>query len=194
MEMELGRNAISLLNVPGDCLRWMNLGGRATTYNAEGRRNFEVELPEDYARDLYEDGWRIKKRGCIPGTKEYKNFEFDADVDLDDVTYKIKVTANFDSQRPPTVYRLVEGQKKLVPLYTDGIGDRNVSIIDKDYILSCDLDLNGYVATKGKKDGLKGIYLDNAVFVVRGSAARNKYADFEIADDDNGDVPWDPKA
>lgn len=190
MEMEMGRNTLSLLDVPGEVLRWMNLSGRETEYNPKGRRNFEVELPEDYAQALFEDGWRIKKRGNIPGTKEYKNFDFDDDVELDDVTYKIKIVCNFDSIKPPTVYRLVDGQKKLQPLSVDGIGDKNIGIIDKDYILSVDMDLNGYVATKGKKDGKKSIYLENAVFTVRGSATRNKYAEFEIADEDVGEVPW----
>ena len=39
---------------------WLNFSGRGSTYNAEGSRNFCVELDNDTAEMLKADGWNVK--------------------------------------------------------------------------------------------------------------------------------------
>ena len=73
MEMQLFRKEVRFTDVPASNLRWLNLEGRASNYNIKGSRNFELELPEDYARDLADLGWRVKKNGYDPDKDKFVN-------------------------------------------------------------------------------------------------------------------------
>ena len=46
--------------VEGAKLIFRNFSGKKSTYNATGKREFAVVLPEDYAERMLADGWNVK--------------------------------------------------------------------------------------------------------------------------------------
>lgn len=188
MEMTLMKKELHLTDVPAGNLMWMNLEGRASNYNAKGSRNFELELPEDYARDLAELGWRVKKHGYDSDQDKFVNTS-DLDADLDKSIFKIKVTVSYDSNEPPQVFRVVKGQNKKRLMRPNAANvDYDVARIDSDRIEYADLIINGW---RSKRDGLMSAFLGVAVFVVEENAVLDKWAAYDLEDD--GEVPWNKK-
>lgn len=186
MEMSIFKKELHLTDVPANCLMWMNLEGRASNYNIKGARNFELELPEEYARDLHELGWRVKKRGYDPDRDKFINTD-DLDADLEKAIYKIKITVNYDSNEPPQIYRVVKGSTKRRLMKPNAENpDWNVAKIDSDRIDTCDLIINGW---RSKKDSIISAFLSTAIFVVQENEVTDKWASFEI--EDEGSVPWE---
>ena len=185
MEMQLFKKEVRFTDVPSANLRWLNLEGRASNYNIKGSRNFELELPEDYARDLADLGWRVKKNGYDPDKDKFVNTD-DLDADLDKAMFKIKVTVNYDSNEPPQVYRVVKGQNKRRLMKPDAENpDWNISRIDGDRIEYADLILNGW---RSKKDGIISAFLAVGIFVVEENEVLDKWSKYELEDD--GELPW----
>jgi hypothetical protein len=188
MEMQMFRKEIRFIDVPESMLKWMNLGGRPSQYNPKGARSFELELPEENARDLYELGWRVKKRGYDPDKDKFVNVS-DLDAPLEKETYKLKVTVNYDSNNPPKIYRVVDGQKTRRLMKPDAENaDHDVAKIDNDAILSCDLIINGW---KSSRDGIISAFLDTAVFVVEENSVLDKWSSFDVEDEDSAEYPWE---
>lgn len=187
MEMKVFRKELRFTNVPENALKWMNLAGRPSANNPKGARSFELELPEEYARDLAEFGWRVKKRGKDVSKDKFVNSP-DMDADLEDATYKMKITVNYDSKNPPKIYRVVDGENRRRPMKPDASNpDYDVAKIDNDSILYCDLIINGWVSSR---DGIISPFLDTAIFVVEENEILDKWASFDIEEEDDGAVPW----
>lgn len=55
----MARNDVRLDDVK---IRWPNFEGRVGTYNAEGNRNFVVELDDMMAAELTANGWNVKTK------------------------------------------------------------------------------------------------------------------------------------
>lgn len=187
MEMKIFRRELRLSNVPESMLKWLNLAGRPSPNNPKGARSFELELPEKEALDLADLGWRVKKRGYDKDLDKFANSS-DMNADLDNATYKMKITVNYDSKNPPKIYRVVDGENKRRLLKPDAEDpDRDVAKIDNDSILYCDLILNGWVSNR---DGIISPFLNVAYFVVESNEILDKWASFDVDDEDNGDLPW----
>lgn len=187
MEMKIFRKELRFSNVPESMLKWLNLAGRPSPNNPKGARSFELELPEKEALDLAELGWRVKKRGYDKDCGKFVNSS-DMNADLDNATYKMKITVNYDSKTPPKIYRVVDGENKRRLLKPDAEDpDRDVAKIDNDSILYCDLILNGWVSNR---DGIISPFLNVAYFVVESNEILDKWASFDVDDEDNGDLPW----
>lgn len=187
MEMKIFRRELRLSNVPESMLKWLNLAGRPSPNNPKGARSFELELPEKEALDLADLGWRVKKRGYDKNLDKFANSS-DMNADLDNATYKMKITVNYDSKNPPKIYRVVDGENKRRLLKPDAEDpDRDVAKIDNDSILYCDLILNGWVSNR---DGIISPFLNVAYFVVESNEILDKWASFDVDDEDNGDLPW----
>ena len=187
MEMQIFRKELRFIDVPETMLKWMNLGGRPSNFNPKGARSFELELVEDDAIFLFDNGWRVKKRGYDPDKDKFVNTS-DMDADLEKATYKMKITVNYDSNNPPKIYRVVEGQKTRRLMKPDAENaDYDVGKIDNDAIVSCDLIINGW---KSSRDGIISPFLDTAIFVVRENSVLDKWSNFDIEDDD-GVTPWE---
>ena len=186
MEMKVFKKELHLTDVPAANIMWLNLEGRASNYNIKGARNFELELPEDFARDLQDLGWRVKKRGYDPDKDKFVNTD-DLDADLDKAIYKIKVTVNYDSTEPPQIYRIISGSNKRRLMRPDAENpEYNISRIDGDRIETADFIINGW---RSKKDSIISAFLSTAMFVVQENEVLDKWASGEIEDD--GQVPWE---
>lgn len=186
MEMKIFRKELRLTNVPESMLKWLNLGGRPSANNPKGARSFELELDEESARDLFDLGWRVKKRGKDVSKDKFVNSS-DMDADLEDATYKMKITVNYDSKNPPKIYRVVDGEMKRRLLKPDAENpDYDVAKIDNDSILYCDLIINGWTSSR---DGIISPFLDTAIFVVEENEVLDKWSAFDVEDED-GEVPW----
>ena len=187
MEMKIFRKELRLSNVPESMLKWLNLAGRPSPNNPKGARSFELELPEKEALDLADLGWRVKKRGYDKDLDKFVNSS-DMNAALDNATYKMKITVNYDSKNPPKIYRIVDGTNKRRLLKPDAEDpDRDVAKIDNDSILYCDLILNGWVSNR---DGIISPFLNVAYFVVESNEILDKWASFDVDDEDDGDLPW----
>lgn len=187
MEMKIFRKELRFSNVPESMLKWLNLSGRPSPNNPKGARSFELELPEKEALDLADLGWRVKKRGYDKDRDKFVNSS-DMNADLDNATYKMKITVNYDSKNPPKIYRIVDGVNKRRLLKPDAEDpDRDVAKIDNDSILYCDLILNGWVSNR---DGIISPFLNIAYFVVESNEILDKWASFDVDDEDDGDLPW----
>ena len=101
---------------------WKNFSGRGSAYNAEGSRNFCVELDEETAAMLKEDGWNVKR------TKPRE--------EGDEGTPYIQVTVAYGNF-PPKIY-LVTGRNQTL-LDEDTVGE-----IDRAEIEKVDLIINPY--------------------------------------------------
>lgn len=187
MEMKIFRKELRFSNVPESMLKWLNLAGRPSPNNPKGARSFELELPEKEALDLADLGWRVKKRGYDKDRDKFVNSS-DMNADLDNATYKMKITVNYDSKNPPKIYRIVDGVNKRRLLKPDAEDpDRDVAKIDNDSILYCDLILNGWVSNR---DGIISPFLNIAYFVVESNEILDYWASFDVDDEDDGDLPW----
>lgn len=187
MEMKIFRKELRFSNVPESMLKWLNLAGRPSPNNPKGARSFELELPEKEALDLADLGWRVKKRGYDKDLDKFVN-RSDMNADLDNATYKMKITVNYDSKNPPKIYRIVDGVNKRRLLKPDAEDpDRDVAKIDNDSILYCDLILNGWVSNR---DGIISPFLNIAYFVVESNEILDKWASFDVDDEDDGYLPW----
>ena len=187
MEMKIFRKELRLSNVPESMLKWLNLAGRPSPNNPKGARSFELELPEKEALDLADLGWRVKKRGYDKDLDKFVNSS-DMNADLDNATYKMKITVNYDSKNPPKIYRIVDGTNKKRLLKPDAEDpSRDVAKIDNASILYCDLILNGWVSNR---DGIISPFLNIAYFVVESNDIIDKWASFDADDEDDGDLPW----
>ena len=181
------RNELRITALPKSMIKWMNLAGRPTKWDAKGTRVIEIAVPPQDAKNLFDLGWRIKVNGYDPDQDKWVNSNnMDDAQKLNDAYYKLKITVSYDSLRPPKVFRVVEGKdtKKLMrPNATRGEFD--VARIDNDEIVSCDLIINAY---RSKKDGKISGYLDTAVFVVKENEVLDKWASFKTeAEDASGD-------
>lgn len=83
--------AIRLENVSGADIKFRHFSGEKDQYHAQGQRDFNIALPEDFADELIVKGWRVK----LGKEKE------------DGTRYApmIKVKVNFSSFKPPVITR-----------------------------------------------------------------------------------------
>ena len=100
-----------------------NFEGRQTDYNPQGRRVFNVEMPEDVALRLMDDGWNIKK---------YDNPAYD-----DDPVYYTELVVNYAGYKPPKIWRVTSKSQVL-------LDENNVRLLDGDTIDYVDVVINPY--------------------------------------------------
>ena len=172
-----GKRNVSFDNVPGEMFKWKQFGG------GPKERYFTLEIPEAFAKELAEFGWRIKKRGFNPNTNGYDTTD-DLDAPFENAYYQMKAYISYESlYSQPEVWRIIEDEKAMTKLQYGTDDDRDVKILDRDIIISADIDLNGYVGKKSR-DGLMTPYVENITVRVKrptNSAQRwnEKYKDFE---------------
>lgn len=138
---------------------WLNFEGRATEYNDDGVRNFHVELPEDLARTLEEDGWNVK----WPKPK---------DEDAGRGPH-LKVAVRYGKFRPPEVYTITSRGRTLMD-------EETVGVLDWADIRSVDLQIRPSRWTVGAKSGLKA-YLAVLYATLNENPLDLKYADIPDA-------------
>lgn len=112
---------------------WKNFSGRGSTYNAEGSRNFCVEIDPETAEAMKADGWNIKYSKPREEGDEPQPY--------------IQVTVKYGDY-PPKIYMVTSRNQTL--LDEDTVGE-----LDRAEIEKVDLIINGFSWTVNGKSGIK---------------------------------------
>lgn len=112
---------------------WKNFSGRGSTYNAEGSRNFCVEIDPETAEAMKADGWNIKYSKPREEGDEPQPY--------------IQVTVKYGDY-PPKIYMVTSRNQTL--LDEDTVGE-----LDRAEIEKVDLIINGFYWTVNGKSGIK---------------------------------------
>ena len=144
-----------------------NFSGKASRFNAEGNRNFCVEIEDvALAGALLEDGWNV--RTLAPRESE-------EDIER----YYIQVAVSYKNN-PPSVWLITKKGK--TPL-----NEESISILDHADIALVDMTVKPYNWEVGGKSGVKG-YLKSMYVTIEEDEFADKYAD--PADDESEDLPF----
>lgn len=133
-------------------LLFRNFTGLEKAFNAEGERNFSVILPEDLAKKMIAQGWRVK---------QLKPRE-----DGEEGDYHIKVKVNYKTGRPPRCV-LISSQNK------NDLGEDEITIFDQIDIKVADLIINGYWSDMA--GGGYGAYLKTIFVTINEDELEQKY-------------------
>lgn len=144
-----------------------NFTGREGQYNSEGDRNFHVILTSEQARELGNEGWRVKQ--MKPRDDEPGDFH-------------LKVTVNYKKGRPPRVVLISsKGRTEL--------GAEEVALLDSADIEKSSMVLNGWYSDMA--GGGYGAFLKTIFVWIREDELELMYANIpeagsvRPADDDN---------
>jgi len=141
-------------------ITFRNLAGRETKFNAEGKRNFCVILPEEIVDDLQKDGWNVK----FTKVRE----------EGDEPEAYLKVNVKYGRSRPPKVVLITSRGRTELP-------EQFVHLVDMVDIKEVDLIVRPY---KWDVSGNSGItaYLKTMFIKVNEDYLELKYAEIEEAD------------
>lgn len=132
-----------------------NFSGRKSEYNREGDRNFNVIIPdEQYALRLQEDGWNVRVK---PPRGEGDTPE-----------YRLAVSVNFKSYRPPKIVLISHGRQQL-------LDEETVGILDQADISKIDLSIRPYNWEGNGRSGVKA-YLKTMYATLEEDEFEAKYA------------------
>ena len=192
------RKELRIAKVPTCNLKWLNLEGRTSPTNPKGARSFELRLTRDDAIFLHDLKWRVKKRGWSEAEGKFVNSDDMDDFpgDEDRCEYKLKVNVNYDSDRPPVIYRVAGNpfeehaerkltKREMFPNATNT--ERDLGMIDGDAIIAVDLILSGWTSSR---DGKISAYLQRAMFFVEENEILDEWSRYELEDDDE-DINFD---
>ena len=191
MEMTVNRNYLVLDKLTAADFKWRQFGGK------NGERYVQIELPEEYAKDLRNLGWRVKKRGKSADLGGYMNSD-NMDANLEDAHYFMSIKINYDSGvHIPDIWRIVEGYEDImvlmVPSNQTSSKERDLATLDKDYIKSAKLRISH--SKPNAKDGMMTPYLWDAKITVSLSAMEDDFDDEEFEGRTqfvtDGPLPWE---
>lgn len=177
---EKAASRINKIEIAGAQIKYTNFSGKGSRYNAEGKRNFELILPEEVALDLYDYGWRIRKNGY--DERLGKKRTGGVDENLDEPEYRLKVNVNLESPNPPKIFK--KTTKHLVPcnkLY-------EIASLDNSDISDAFIEINGY---DSKHEGKYSGYLKTIVATVGSGMFEELFGDMPIAGQDEEELPFD---
>ncbi len=137
-------------------IRFRNFAGKGGKYNAEGKRNFCVLLPDLMAEQMADDGWNVK----------YLN---PRDEDEKPQPY-IQVNVNFEGFQPPKIFIITSHGKTQ-------LDEDSVDALDWAEIEKVDLIINPYIWDVGDKTGVKG-YLKSMYVTIVEDELEKKYGGF----------------
>lgn len=147
---------------------WPNFAGKKKEFNAEGDRNFNVYIDDPaLADELAKEGWNVKmKEGYEDGDPPF---------------WILKVKVNYDSKRPPRIYKInADGSNKVL------LDEGTVMLLDLLRIERADILVNASAWTS-KSLGMSGItpYVDTMYVVTEVNPLDEKWD--SIADSPLGD-------
>lgn len=177
---EVTESRANKLEIIGAEIQFSNFAGKASKYNAEGKRNVELRIPEDVAIELAKMGWRIRKNGYDPDLDRRRTGGMTEN--LEDPEYRLKVNINLDSRNPPKLFK--KTSKHLIPL--DG---KTVNSLDYDEIEDLFIVVNGY---DGQQNDMLSGYLDTLVATIVENSFYKLFGDMPIANNGSDEaMPWD---
>ncbi len=137
-------------------IRWRNFEGRGSAYNADGKRNFVVELDEETAVKLYEGGWNVK---LSKPNDEGEQSAF------------LPVEANYGGRTMPEVFLVHGKSKELIP-------EDLLHIVDGVEIAHCNVYIRPYDWKMARGSGRKA-YLHTIAVVIQPNPVHLMYQDLE---------------
>lgn len=142
-------------------ITFRNFTGMERQFNSEGDRNFSVLLDPVQAKELKDEGWRVK--------------QLRARDEEDEGDYHMKVIVNYKKGRPPRVVLVTSrGRTEL--------GADEVGMLDTADIKKVDMILNGWWSDMA--GGGYSAYLKTMFVTINEDALELKYGGMP-ADDDN---------
>lgn len=152
------------LQIEGARIFWKNFSGKGSEYNAEGSRNFCLELDNETADKLKADGWNVKY--TKPGEEGDESTPY--------IQVKVKYAAF-----PPKIYMVTSSKKTLID--EDLVGE-----LDRAEIENVDIIVSPYEWSVGRKSGIAA-YVDTMYVTIHEDDFAKKYARF----DDEEELPFD---
>lgn len=153
----MANNNVANISIENAKLRFRNFAGKASKFNAEGRRNFCVLIPDHMVESLQEEGWNIKF--------------LKPNDDYDETQAYLQVKVSYGNISPRIYIVTERGHKTLLDEDTVGSLDyaeiKNVDVIIRPYTYS----VNG-------KEGISA-YVKNMYVTVYEDEFADKYADCE---------------
>lgn len=142
-----------------------NFSGTVTDYNQYGYRRFNIEIPDELAIEMMEEGWPVK---CKPRKK-----------DSDEMVYVMDCRVRFD-KFPPDVFMMVDNKKIKLTESTigrlDGMNTGRVDVL-----------LNASYYDRMNKTGYTAYVKKMMIEVIQDDFDR----DYGINDDDEEEeMPW----
>lgn len=147
-----------------------NFSGKASRYNKEGNRNFNVVISdEDVAKRLIDDGWNLRPMKPRDGDEENAP-----------PRYKLNVTVSF-RYRPPEI-RLYSGKRETL------LDEETVGTLDYADYSTADLTIRPRLWTDD--DGSRKIkaYLAEMRVIIAPNRWEDKYAKYMESGEDESDV------
>ena len=145
------------LHLEGYKVLFPNFRGEKGTYNERGDRTFSVLIEDlDEAEALLAENWALKP---------LKNEEGEVDA------YHLPVKINFNSRRPPRIWKVSLEQKKKIQLT-----ERTIEMLDYLTIDYIDIDLNPYEWSVRDQFGVKA-YCQAMYVVIEETELDRKYAE-----------------
>ena len=142
---------------------YLNFEGKEGQYNKDGDRNFAVELPEDTAAQMAEDGWNVKRT---------KPREQEVAEDPDAVGRPwLPVAVEYRKGKPPKIV-MVTSRGKTVLL------EDTVALLDAADIQNTDLIVAASVWEVNGNSGVKA-YLRSMFITIEEDELERKYADLD---------------
>lgn len=153
----MANNNVANISIENAKLRFRNFAGKASKFNAEGRRNFCVLIPDHMVQALIDEGWNIKF--------------LKPNDDYDETQAYLQVKVSYGNISPRIYIVTERGHKTLLDEDTVGSLDyaeiKNVDVIIRPYTYS----VNG-------KEGISA-YVKNMYVTVYEDEFADKYADCE---------------
>lgn len=145
----------------GKGITFKNFTGRPDRYNKDGKRSFAIQLDEDEAHALAEQGWNVKFPKNDDGERRYSP--------------TLQVAVNYSGQYPPIIYQVMGD--RMVALNEDTVGALDAMTVAKvDVVINpSQWDVNG-------ETGIKA-YLHKLYATIEVDAFDAKYADLTSDDD-----------
>jgi len=139
--------------INGARIFFRNFSGKENQYNAEGNRNFCVEIDEDLASKLLSDGWNVKYSKPREETDIPKPY--------------LQVTVSYRKKAPKIV--CIEGKRR------QDFDESMVNTLDWIDMSNVDLRITGSHWEMGNNSGIKA-YLDAIYITIEQDELDKKYA------------------
>lgn len=160
------------MQLEGVRIKYPNFEGRKDTYNAQGERNFLVELPEEVALQMIDQGWNIKIK---PPREEG-----------DEALYTIKVKVSYKF-RPPRVTMVSKkwdkslGKQKLMRTPLD---EEVIELLDQAEFDNIELIITPSFWNVNGNSGVAA-YLKTGFFFIYQDPLEERYAGLPVVGEDH---------
>ena len=148
------------INIGNAHLMFKNFSGEQGKYNAQGNRNFCVEIDPETADVLLADGWNVRTLAAKePG--------------YDDIKY-LQVKVQYTEKSKPIIWLFTESDGKRIA--QNKLTEENINMLDWAEIAKVDLVIRPYHYDVNGKKGIKG-YLKSMYVTIKEDPFAGKYFD-----------------